>query len=351
MFSICSESMLRPLLRENPRNRWERLRVEYELGEAPTHSLQVFQDETRSILTENDSPDISFRYSLNPYRGCAHGCAYCYARPSHEYLGFGAGSDFERKLVAKPAAAELLRQAFERPSWSGELIVMSGITDCYQPLEAELELTRRCLEVCVEYRNPVHIITKSALIERDLALLVQLGEVASLSVTVSVTFWDAATARALEPYAPPPRRRIETIRRLSAAGIPTSVNMAPLIPGLSDRDLIPILEAAREAGAVCAACIPLRLPGSVAELFEARLRAALPPESAEKVLTRVREMRGGKLNDPRFFQRFRGGGEYAATLERVFHATATRLGFGSFPVAKVGTFRRPTDRGQLRLFE
>jgi DNA repair photolyase len=342
--------MLRPLVHENPKNRWERLRVEYELGEAPTHSLQVFQDETRSILSENDSPDIPFRYSLNPYRGCAHGCAYCYARPSHEFLGFGAGSDFERKLVAKPAAAELLRQAFERRSWSGELIVMSGITDCYQPLEAELELTRRCLEVCIEYKNPVHIITKSALIERDLALLVRLGEVAAVGVTISVTFWDAATARALEPYAPPPRRRIETLRRLSAAGIPTSVNMAPLIPGLSDRDLIPILEAAREAGALSAACIPLRLPGSVAELFEARLRSALPG-SAEKVLNRIREMRRGKLNDPRFFERFRGGGEYAATLERVFHATARRLGFGSFPDSKLGTFRRPTDHGQLRLFE
>jgi DNA repair photolyase len=338
------------LLRENPRNRWEQLRVEYELGEAPRHSLQIFEDQTRSILSENDSPDIGFRFSLNPYRGCAHGCAYCYARPSHEYLGFGAGSDFERKLVAKPAAAELLRQAFERPSWTGELIVMSGITDCYQPLEAELELTRRCLEVCVEYRNPVHLITKSALIERDLGLLVRLAEVASVGVTVSVTFWDAATARAMEPYAPPPRRRIETLRRLSAAGIPTSVNMAPLIPGLSDRDLIPILEAAREAGAVSAACIPLRLPGSVAELFESRLRSLLP-QSADKVLARVREMRGGKLNDPRFFSRFRGNGEYAATLERVFHATAQRLGFGTLPETRPGTFRRPTDRGQLRLFD
>jgi DNA repair photolyase len=350
VFSVCC-AVLRPLVRENPENRWERLRVEYELGEAPRLALQVFQDQTRSIISENDSPDISFRYSINPYRGCAHGCAYCYARPSHEYLGFGAGSDFERKLVAKVAAAELLRQAFERPSWSGDLIVMSGITDCYQPLEAELELTRRCLEVCIEYRNPVHIITKSALIERDLALLVRLSEVASVGVTVSVTFWDAAVARAIEPYAPPPRRRIETLRRLSAAGIPTSVNMAPLIPGLSDRDLIPILEAAREAGALSAGCIPLRLPGSVAELFESRLRAALPAEAAEKVLCRVREMRGGKLNDPRFFARMRGSGEYAHTLERVFHATARRLGFGSFPEAKVGTFRRPTDRGQLRLFD
>jgi DNA repair photolyase len=197
----------------------------------------------------------------------------------------------------------------------------------------------------------VHIITKSALIERDLALLVRLSEVASVGVTVSVTFWDAAVARAIEPYAPPPRRRIETLRRLSAAGVPTSVNMAPLIPGLSDRDLIPILEAAREAGAQAAGCIPLRLPGSVAELFEARLRAALPAEAAEKVLCRVREMRGGKLNDPRFFTRMRGSGEYAHTLERVFHATARRLGFGPFPDSKVGTFRRPTDRGQLRLFD
>lgn len=342
--------MLRPLVLNNPRNRWERAQRTYDLGEEPQQRLAVFSDETGKILSENQSPDIPFRFSINPYRGCAHGCAYCYARPSHEYLGFGSGSDFERKLVAKPRAAELLREAFEAKRWAGDVVVMSGNTDCYQPLEAELELTRQCLEVCAEYRNPVHIITKSALIERDLDVLGRLAREASLGVTLSVTFWDAEVARAIEPYAPPPRRRIEVIRRLTEAGIPVSVNVAPLIPGLSDSDLIPILEAARAAGAVSAAAIPLRLPGSVAEVFSERLRQFLPLR-AEKVLTRVREMRGGKLNDPRFFSRMRGSGEYAKTLEAVFEATVRRLGFPGFPEGRHGTFRRPDDRGQLRLFD
>ncbi len=342
--------MLRSLPQQNPRNRWEQLSRDYECGEAPRVSLQVFEDDSQSVISKNDSPDIPFRYSLNPYRGCAHGCAYCYARPSHEYLGFGSGTDFERKLVAKPRAPELLRAAFERRSWQGELLVMSGNTDCYQPLEAELELTRQCLEVCLEYANPVHIITKSALVERDIELLARLKERASVAVSVSVTFWDAAVARAIEPYAPSPRRRIETIRRLSSAGIPVVLHVAPLVPGLADRDVIPILEAARAAGAIAAVTIPLRLPGSVAEVFEQRLREHLPG-SADKVLSRVREMRAGRLNDGRFFERFRAGGQYANALQSMFDATVNRLQFQGFPQPRPGTFRRPTDRGQLRLFE
>ncbi len=342
--------MLRALFRTNPGNRWEKTQREYDCGEAPREAIEVYADDTRDIISENDSPDISFRFSVNPYRGCAHGCAYCYARPSHEYLGFGAGTDFERKLVAKTKAGERLREAFERRRWAGELLVMSGITDCYQPLEAELGLTRQCLEVCAEYRNPVYLITKSALIERDMDLLVRLAEVAAVGVTISVTFWDAEVARAIEPYAPPPRRRIETIRRLARAGIPVAVNVAPLIPGLSDHALIPILEAAREAGAVAAASIPLRLPGSVAQVFSERVQAALPLR-AEKILRRTREMRSGRLNDPRFFSRMEGQGQYAATLRDVFSATARRLGFTGFPELRKGTFRRPTDGGQLRLFD
>jgi DNA repair photolyase len=342
--------MLRPLPLLNPRRRFERFDTEYDEGEVPELPLELFEDQSVSILSKNNSPDLSFRYSVNPYRGCAHGCAYCYARPSHEYLGFGSGADFERRLVVKSRAPELLAQAFERRSWRGELIVMSGNTDCYQPIEARFGITRRCLEVCAEYRNPVHLITRSALIERDLDVLERLREHASVGVSVSVTFWNDETARAIEPYAPPPRRRVETIRRLSARGIPVIVHVAPLIPGLSDRDLVPILEAAREAGAVSAMSMPVRLPGSVKEVFEARLREKMPL-SAEKVLKRTREMRGGKLNDPRFFSRHRGQGEYARTLERIFEATVKRLGYGPFPESREGTFRRPSDRsGQLRLF-
>ncbi|MFZ5894278.1 MAG: PA0069 family radical SAM protein [Myxococcota bacterium] len=341
--------MLRPLSQSNPRNRWESANREYDLGEAPRVGLTVYEDDTQSIITSNDSPDVAFRYSLNPYRGCAHGCAYCYARPSHEYLGFGSGTDFERKLVAKPRAAELLRARFEKPSWQGDLLVMSGITDCYQPLEAELELTRSCLEVCVEYRNPVHIITKSALIERDIEVLARLHEVASVGVSVSVTFWNAAVARAIEPYAPAPRRRVETIRRLTAAGLPVLLHIAPLVPGLADSDVIAILEAAHEAGARSAIYTPVRLPGSVAEVFETRLREAFP-ERAEKVLARIREMREGKLNEPRFHERMHAKGEYAASIDAMFQATLRRLGYQKFPESRQGTFKRPGQPEQLDLF-
>ena len=342
--------VLRKLGVSNPRNRWHSTEVEYEPGEVPQQSLEIYVDDTASILSENQSPDIPFRFSLNPYRGCAHGCAYCYARPSHEYLGFGSGTDFERKIVTKPRAAELLRAAFERPNWAGDTVMLSGNTDCYQPLEAELGLTRQCLEVCAEYRNPVHVITKSALIERDIDVLQRLAREASVGVTLSVTFWNAEVARAIEPYAPTPARRIETIRRLTDAGISVGVNVAPLIPGLSDRDLVPILEAARAAGAVSASTQLLRLPGSTVEVFTERLRDALPGQ-AEKVLKLTREMRGGKLNDPRFHMRMRGEGGYATTLLGIYEATVNRLGFPEFPEARSGTFRRPKAERQLNLFE
>jgi DNA repair photolyase len=342
--------VLRRLSSENPENRWERARVEYDEGEGREQGLEVFSDESQSVLSENDSPDVPFRYSVNPYRGCAHGCAYCYARPSHEYLGFGSGTDFERRLVVKPKAAELLKQAFDRRSWTGELVVFSGNTDCYQPLEAELELTRRCLEVCVAYRNPVHIITKGTLIERDVAILQELKFRASVGVSISVTFLDAEVARAIEPYAPPPLRRLATIRKLSEAGLAVGVNVAPVIPGLSDRELIPILEAARAAGAVSATSIPLRLPGSTKEVFEKRVRRHLPL-AADKILARTRELRDGRLDDPRFFSRMQGSGPYAEMLSRMFDTTVRRLGFPGFPRAPEGTFQRPGQLRQLALFE
>jgi len=342
--------VLKVLPQSNPRNRWHRTEVEYDPGEVPRQRLEVLTDTTASILSENDSPDIPFRFSVNPYRGCAHGCAYCYARPSHEYLGLGSGTDFERKIVVKHRAAELLRSAFDRPSWEGDCIIFSGNTDCYQPLEAEAELTRQCLAVCAEYHNPAHIITKSSLIERDIDLLQKLHGVAGVSVSISVTFWDAAIARVIEPYAPTPTRRIESVRRLSAAGIPVGVNVAPLIPGLSDRDLVPILEAAREAGAASASTQLLRLPGSVAEVFVSRLREALP-QRADKVLNLIREARDGQLNDPRFHSRMRGAGGYVATLEAIYESTVHRLGFPGFPEERRGSFRRPNRDKQLSLFE
>jgi DNA repair photolyase len=279
-----------------------------------------------------------------------HGCAYCYARPTHEYLGFGAGSDFERKLVVKRRAPELLRQTFDKKSWQGELVVFSGNTDCYQPIEQKLELTRRCLEVCAEYRNPVHVITKSVLVERDLDLLTRLASESGAGVTLSVPFLDAEVARAMEPYAPPPRRRIEAIRRLTEAGLHVGVNVAPVIPGLNDRDIVPILEATRAAGAKTAGMVPLRLPGSAAEVFTERLRASFPL-AAEKVLTRIREMRDGALNDGRFGQRMRGHGRYIQTVHDLFDVTTKRLGFEQREITpQSSSFRRPAH-GQLHLFD
>jgi DNA repair photolyase len=347
---------MRPLPLRNPQNPWRKEWVSY-LEETPSVELTVFEDQTRSILSDNDSPDLGFRYSVNPYRGCLHGCAYCYARPTHEYLGFGAGADFERKIVVKLRAGELLREAFEKKSWQGELILFSGNTDCYQPLEASYRLTRACLEACLEYRNPLHIITKSALVERDAELLAELASMGSASVTVTIPFWDAAVARVIEPLVPTPKRRIETVRRLSERGIPVSVNIAPLIPGLSDSDVVHILEAASAAGAVSAGLIPLRLPGSVAEVFTERIREALPLR-AEKILNRVREMRGGKLNDPNFGSRMKGEGPYIEAVQLLFTQTARRLGLNRYDRDEIdeeakarSTFRRPTDKGgQLRLF-
>jgi DNA repair photolyase len=330
----------------NPPNPWHSTEVEY-LEEVPEARLEVYEDHTREILAHNDSPDLGFSWSLNPYRGCFHGCAYCYARPTHEYLGLGAGTDFERKITVKPRAPELLRAAFDKPAWKGETVAFSGVTDCYQPLEASYRLTRRCLEVCADYRNPVGIITKSPLIERDLDLLVRLGQRAPLHVFVSIPLWKPESARALEPYVATPQRRIETIRRLTQAGLEVGVNVAPLIPGLGDEEMAEVLEAAAGAGARWAGTILLRLPGSVAQVFEQRLREALPLR-AEKVLHQLREARGGKLNDPRFGMRHRGHGPHAEATRALFLTTARRLGLevGRFGTERPTTFSRPPRAGE-----
>jgi DNA repair photolyase len=343
---------VRPVQAKNPANRFRSQVVEYD-GELPETLLDVYEDQTKNVIAENDSPDLGFRWSVNPYRGCLHGCAYCYARPSHEYLGFGTGTDFERKIVIKPRAPELLREAFEKKSWKGELIVFSGNTDCYQPLEATYELTRGCLVVCAEYKNPVHIITKSPLIERDLEILLELLARASVGVSISVPFWNEENARAIEPYVATPSRRMKTVKRLAEAGIPVSVNVAPIIPGLSDRDIGPILEAAAAAGARSAAMILLRLPGSVKQVFEERLRERMPL-AADRVLARTREIRGGKLNDPRFGARMSGEGQYASAIHQLFEQTARRLGLSPRNASRWehrSTFERPAPKkGQLKLF-
>lgn len=328
----------------NPPNPWLSREVEY-LDEIPDAKLEVYQDHTREILAHNDSPDVGFSWSVNPYRGCFHACCYCYARPTHEYLGLGAGTDFDRKITVKPDAPRLLREAFERPSWKGELVVFSGVTDCYQPLEASYRLTRGCLEICARYHNPVGIITKAPLIERDIDVL----RAARASVTVSIPIWDREHAHALEPYVATPQRRLKTIERLAAAGLDVGVNVAPVIPGLSDADIPAILEAAKAAGARRAGFVFLRLPGSVAQVFEERIRRALPLR-AERILARVREARGGKLYDPRWGVRGRGQGEYAGLIRTLFESTARRLGLNQDFHGPAGdTFRRPGRGLQLPL--
>jgi DNA repair photolyase len=308
----------------NPPNPWASTEVEYLEG-APDVRLEVYEDHTRQILSKNDSPDVGFSWSVNPYRGCFHACAYCYARPSHEYLSFGAGTDFDRKILVKLRAPELLRAAFAKKSWKKELVVFSGVTDCYQPLEASYRLTRGCLEVCAATGNPAAVITKAPLIERDLDVLQALARAASAHVTVSIPFWDAERARAIEPYVATPQRRMRVVERLARAGIPVGVNVAPVIPGLNDQDIPKILAAARDAGAQDAGYVLLRLPGSVRAVFEERLRAALPL-SAERVMHRIRETRGGQLYDPRFGVRGRGEGTYALAIRTLFTTTAARLG-------------------------
>jgi DNA repair photolyase len=346
--------IVRPRPSSNPPNPWSATDIEWLPEDGPHEQpIQVFDDHTKNILATNTSPDLGFRWSVNPYRGCMHACAYCYARPTHEYLSFGAGTDFDTKIVVKREAPALLRAAFERASWRGELVMFSGVTDCYQPLEASLRLTRGCLEVCAEYGNPCSIITKAPLVERDVDVLQELVRVAHVRVNVSIPFWNAEKARAIEPFVATPRRRIRTIETLARAGVPVGVMVAPIIPGLNDGDMAEVLGAARAAGATTAGHVLLRLPGSVKEVFEERLRASLPL-AADKVLHRIRETRGGKLYDARWKTRQVGQGQYADTIGSLFAQLSNRLGFhheeDRTAEEAATTFHRPSRGGQLGLF-
>jgi DNA repair photolyase len=313
------------------------------LGEEPPPeaAVEVYEDRSRSILSRNDSPDLPFRWSVNPYRGCAHACIYCYARPTHEYLGLGAGTDFETKLVVKPEAPRLLREAFLRPSWRGEPVVFSGVTDCYQPLEAGWRLTRGCLEVCAEFRNPVAIVTKSALIQRDVDLLERLHREASVSVFLSIPFLDEQVARAVAPGAPAIHRRFETMKALARAGVPVGIGVSPIIPGLNDADIPGLLRGARECGATQAFRTLLRLPGSVREAFFHRMRERLPGQ-VERIEGRIRWTRQGHLSDSRFGHRHSGSGIYWETIEQMWEVWTRRLGFWQEREAETpNTFCRP----------
>ena len=342
----------------NPDSRFARLR--YEADEdvdpgtdddtRPGPPTQFFADHARTILAHNDSPDVGFDTSLNAYRGCEHGCVYCYARPTHEYLGYSAGLDFETKILVKEGAPELLRRELSAPKWVPHVIAMSGVTDCYQPAERKLRLTRRCLEVLAACLNPIGIITKNHGVTRDIDLLSTMAAHNTAAVYLSITTLDPALSRVMEPRASTPSRRLAAVRELSAAGIPVGVLVAPTIPGLTDHEMPAILAAAAEAGARFAGYVMLRLPHGVKDLFSEWLETHFPLRKA-KILGRIEEVRGGRLNDPEFGSRMTGRGIYAEQTAAIFALTVHRLGLSTHgPKLSTAAFRRPWE-AQLRLFE
>jgi DNA repair photolyase len=341
---------------ENPKSRFERIGVEPEPDEAAALAdgvahleTRLLHDPSRSILATNQSPDVGFDVSINPYRGCMHGCVYCYARPTHEYLGFSAGLDFETRILVKLQAPALLRKALAAPRWKPQVIALSGVTDAYQPAERRLEITRGCLEVLAEFRNPVAIVTKSRLVTRDLDLLGELASWRAAAVNLSITSLDPRLQQRMEPRASAPQQRLAAIEALARAGVPVGVMVAPIIPGLNDHEVPRILQAAADAGACSAAHIVLRLPHGLKDLFGAWLSRHYP-ERRNKVLNRVREVRGGRLNDARFGTRMRGQGLYAEQVRALFHSAARRAGLDSPPPPlSTAAFRRPGAE-QLGLF-
>lgn len=336
----------------NPPNRFERLHLERDDDDSLSEEAvptQIYRDVSRTLITTNDSPDLGFSASVNPYRGCEHGCVYCYARPSHEYLGFSAGLDFETRLLVKEDAPDLLRKELTAAKWTPQTVVMSGVTDCYQPIERKLRITRRCLEVFAEFRNPVAIITKNELVTRDIDLLAELASHRAAVVFLSITTLDLSLSRLMEPRASAPDRRLEALTQLSSAGVPCGVMVAPVIPGLTDHELPAILSAAKTCGAQAAGFVPLRLPFGVAPLFESWLERTFP-DRKKKILSRIRSLRGGKLNDPNFGSRMRGEGPFALQIAALFKAGKRKAGFVEpFPALSIEAFGRP-DGPQLSLF-
>ncbi|HYM59448.1 MAG TPA: PA0069 family radical SAM protein [Thermoanaerobaculia bacterium] len=334
----------------NPQNRFERLEyvLDDEAERDPGAPRTIYlRDPSRTIIAFNDSPDVGFEASVNPYRGCEHGCIYCFARPTHEYLGFSAGLDFETRIVVKEDAPELLREELNAPKWKPQTIAISGVTDPFQPIERKLELTRRCLGVLAEFRNPVAIITKSHLVTRDIDHLRELARFQAAADFVSVTTLDPELAGIMEPRASSPALRLAAIEALANAGIPVGVMVAPVIPAITDHELPKILEAAKKAGASRAGFVVLRLPWAVAPLFERWVGEHFPARK-EKVLNRIRELRGGKLYDAQWSLRQRGEGPFADQIRALFEVACRKAGLNEIDVdLSVEGFRRRTGQGSL----
>jgi DNA repair photolyase len=333
----------------NPPNPWLSARHEW-IGEPPEAKLEIFEETaTRSIISNNNSPDIPFEYSVNCYRGCPHACTYCFSRPTHEYLGFGAGTDFERKIVAKVRAPELLRAEFMKKGWKGDVLVFSFTSDPYIPLEVNYQLTRKCLEVCLEFRNPVSLITKSALIRRDLELIARLSVEAAAMVHFTIPFLDHDVNRALEPFAPFPEHRFAAMKAFADAGVEVGLGIAPVVPGLNEHSIPELLERARDAGAKSAFINLLRLPGNVKPYFLERLQEKMPLR-AKKIINRIREVKGGVLNKSGFHDRMRGEGPFWEMVKKTFEIHTRRLGLNQAKYEMKEhrrTFRRPSAQGSL----
>lgn len=318
--------------------------MEWDDGVELPQALRIHEETAKSIVTTNDSPDIPFKWSVNPYRGCAHACAYCFARPTHEYLGLGAGTDFDTQIYAKMNAAELLRKKLSSPSWAREAITFSGVTDCYQPAENKLKLTRACLEVCRDFSTPVSIITKSTLILRDLDVIADLHARAGAGVVLSIPILDGKVARLIEPFAPPPELRFRALEKLARAGLPAGISLGPVIPGLTDSDIPALLARAKEAGATFAFYVMLRLPGAVREVFLERIRRHLP-ERAGKIEHHIQETRDGDWYRSDWGRRMSGTGKMAEMVAQIFSLHARRLGLGGGERLEELETREPAGRG------
>ena len=319
----------------NPKNRFERIYIDKDnadfvsdyFDEETEQKLETFffKDQSKAVISKNNSEDIYFDYSFNPYRGCEHGCIYCYARPTHEYLGFSSGIDFESKIMIKEKAAYLLEKEFNKKNYKPDVIMFSGNTDCYQPVERKLEITRNALKICLEYKNPVSIITKNSLIQRDLDILTDLAKLNLVSVMISITSLTKEIMRRMEPRASTPEKRLKTIELIAQRNIPIGVNLAPIIPGLNDMEIPEILKESSFYGASFAGYILLRLPLSVKDLFINWLQKEFP-ERSSKILNNIRQTRNGKLNESEFGKRFKGEGELAETIKNLFQISCKKFG-------------------------